>query len=316
MKICRTAVRAAVSLLLVGAGLAASASASAAAPRSTATVNAVSTVPAEIAVRGFNNHLYARGNAQPSFHDLGGRIISTPAVGYSSTTGRLYFVAVGTDHALWVRTDYAPWSRLVGGHTACNYSPALTVLGNSFVVACTGLHSRQTFVGATNTLPSDGNVPQILQVQNQQGESDGSPTLSRSGSGTYLWIIGQPHAGYNMYLRRLNEPAGTYQAEGYGCHGQAGVAGIAGDNLYLGCQNFTPDALRNRLNYYVGSQRGLDGTMRGPVGVARAFDGSHATFFVTDLNGAVWMKDVSPSGVDTFVKLGGDVQRGVGAVVV
>ncbi len=54
-----------------------------------------------------------------------------PAVVYSSTTGRLYFVAVGTDHALWVPTDYAPWSRLVGAHTACNYSPAVTVLGSS-----------------------------------------------------------------------------------------------------------------------------------------------------------------------------------------
>lgn len=279
-------------------------------------VNASSTLSAEIATRGLNDHLYARSTAQASFQDLGGRILNTPAVGYSSSTGHPYFVAIGTDRTLWIRTDQKPWSRLVTAHRLCRDSPAVSVLGRSIVAACNGLYYGAVWSG-TATLPATGDLPQIgALTRNGSGRyyNLGSPSLSRSGTKTYLWITLPTSEGGSMYTHQLDEPAGDFHEQVQSCYGQAGVAGVLGDHFFLGCQNLYPRTSPNKLNYFVGTRRGLDGKIAGPVGVARSYDGAHATFFVTDLHGVVWMKNVSVTGDDSFVRLGGHVEPGVSAV--
>ena len=105
------------------------------------------------------------------WHSLGGDAIGTPAVAAIPTISGLYtplIFAVGTTHALYVRSIGRSWKQL--GPSYCYDSPGATVFNGRLYVACDG-RSHILYVGST-TVPTNGALPTISSYQNLGGVSE------------------------------------------------------------------------------------------------------------------------------------------------
>lgn len=290
-----------------------------AATGSTAPPAAASIPLTVIAVRGSNNRLYAKSSSDRYFRDLGGVLTATPAVGYSSVTHRAYYVVVGTGQALYVRTDSTPFTRLVS--SACSYSPAVAVSGSAFAASCVGYDSPALYAGQT-TLPGNGANPRLPTMYNQGGTSIAGPAAYFSGGALHLWVIGHLDSTgvFNVYSRAASEPSGSFHGENEACADQLAVT----DNhyqsrFYLGCRNGSTafnGGTANSMYYESRGTHGVDGSIRGTVGVAASADGSAAEFYASGTNGVVYAKLVYPNGQGPFVQVGGRVQPGVAAATI
>ena len=312
----RSAAAIVLALLLIGPALGISATASASSRVPTRAQSAVPRgVLAVLAVRAANYHVFANSDTGHSrWADLGGRVLSTPAVAYSAQTETTYYVGIGTDRQLWVRTGKQSWRHLVDPsiYNSCRYAPAVELSGSTFAVACTGSGSGRTYVGTT-TLPADGSVPILRALHNQGGYSLSGPTLLTAGSHLELAVLSTANSIGNVYLHFLSEPAGRFHRAGVYCSARAG---IANDSTYLGCQNGNPGkygGTTDSMFFRTRDAAGVTGTMSGAVGVAANYSASQGAFFVTDLHGAVWAKNVTPTSQAGWHRLGGQALPGVSA---
>lgn len=266
-----------------------------------------------IAVRGVNNHLYSKYSSRSSFTDLGGTLVATPAVGYSSTTHQAYYVAVGSDHALYVRSDSTGFTKLVA--SACLHEPSVAVNGSVFTVACVGT-SGGVYAGTT-TLPARGN-PVLGSLQAQGGQAAGAPTVFYVYGDAFLAVLGEAGSTGNVYFRAVADPAGEYSSLGEVCGAQVGFqVEAAYKQSYFGCQNGDLAAGSiNALYLETFSRYDYVGTMSGTVGIAAAKDGSVARYYVSGTNGTVYSLTTTQTVDSPFSTVGGKVQPGVSAALV
>ncbi|MBJ7599938.1 MAG: hypothetical protein DLM67_00850 [Candidatus Nephthysia bennettiae] len=138
-------------------GLAAAASAIGLAVAATPT-NALAVSPAEtptkVGVEGIDGGLYAKQDLHPftpsvGFGGLGGVLTAAPAVASipdrnGLLPGQPLYIATGSDHALWVRSDTLGWQRLTNDFIYCIDNPAAVVVSahaagqQLLVVGCQG----------------------------------------------------------------------------------------------------------------------------------------------------------------------------------
>lgn len=321
MKIGRKVAVTALALLAIGITVTGSGTAGAAAPsRTQANRTTSDQIRAQLAVRGPNGHVWTSSTLPgAAFYDIGGRVLSTPAIAWSDRTYASYYVAIGTDHALWVHSNLSfRWSRLVAGTAACRYAPAVNISGDSLVVACVGLHSTDVYVGAA-TLPVSGDNPTVTGLRNSGAQTTGSPVLTRSDGQSTLWFLSTPTGVGNLYSHTLSSAFGQRTAWHDYCAARPGVIATTGHLVGVGCQNFPmyQGAGRwNTMRWGYGANGGVDGTMQGPADAVAAANGpGSAAFFVTDSHGVVWMKAVSNDSAGSFTRVGGRSAFGVSATL-
>jgi len=315
----RSAAIGAVGLLLIGAALGGSSAASAGTVVAARTQAAGAPVRGELAVRGPNNHVFVAQNDEPGqFVDLGGRLLSTPAIAFSQRTRSDYVIGVGTDHVLWI-FDHGSgaWHHLLSaGAASCRYAPAVAVSGSTLGVACTDASSAH-LLAATATLPVDGSAPRIRGLQDQGGRSLAGPSLFFAGGTLHAWVLSETSSQGNLYSRSVTDPYGRYAHVDAYCATKPTVTAPLGRNgFYLGCQSGNAalyGGSGHSMRWDTTGARGVSGTMSGVVGIARAADRSSASYFVTDLHGAIWRTNISPTGQPTWTRFGGHAKPGVSA---
>lgn len=288
----------------------------------TASAGAVATsvVPYSVAVRTSDGRLFA-DQGTGNFAGLGGKLLSTPSVAVSSVTGRAYYVGIGTDRQLWIRTDKQGWRPLLDAArpASCAYSASVAIAGSTFAAACTSADGHA--YAASVALPHDGSAPTMPMLRNQGGGvSLSGPTVFFEHNRAALAVLSTQNAKGNVYLRLLRDPAGRYtQATGLACAAQAG---FSTDSLYVGCQNggsasngAPATALyRSYENPSTGARYAdLSGMMSGSVSVTTSPDLTLATYYVTDLHGVVWSRFVDHGKTEPWKRLGGKAAQGVSA---
>lgn len=119
-----------------------------------------------VAYRGSDGSLHARrsddvpGHPDRSLSSPAGQgLTSSPAVA-TAPNGRVYYVAAGTNHALYVRTPVTGWTRLVD--SASNYcTQPGAVAGSKLVFGCEG--RRSAIYDAAAALPAATGNPTSLR---------------------------------------------------------------------------------------------------------------------------------------------------------
>jgi hypothetical protein len=154
-----------------------------------------------VAYRGPKDALYANQPGSSTFHSLGGRLITAPAVAYAA--GSYYFLADLKGHGLEIRTASAAWAPLVKGGFSCT-QPDLASSGTKLAVDC--LHDKKLYA-AKVAVPAHG-LPSVSHLSNQGG----GPYTIGSGiafAGKQVWfeIIGKIYedddANWNSHGGRL-----------------------------------------------------------------------------------------------------------------
>ena len=153
-----------------------------------------------IALTGTNKHLYVRNTAHESgFRNLGGTSIDAPAYALDSH-GKAYYVVVGSNHNLYVRTDNLGFKRLGPASTNCK-GVSVAISGNTLAVACQGAGSHLYAGKATLTT----HLPTVAHFKNLGGTllygttvlGDEDPDGDPDASFGYV-VVGTTHG---IYLR-------------------------------------------------------------------------------------------------------------------
>jgi hypothetical protein len=189
-----------------------------------------------VAYRGAKDALYANQPGSSTFHSLGGRLITAPAVAYAA--GSYYFVADLKGHGLEIRTASAAWAPLVKGGFSCT-QPDLASSGTKLAVNC--LHDKKLYA-AKVAVPAHG-LPSVSHLSNQGG----GPYTIGSGiafMGKQVWfeIIGKVYeddeANWNSHPGGLGDN-NSNQTEGddfFRCAAKAYEASAPKNGtIWLGC---------------------------------------------------------------------------------
>ena len=184
-----------------------------------------------VGVVGINGALWVKRAGSPGFTSLGGILTAAPAVvSVPQPTGPPLplYLATGTDHNLWVRSDAVGWQPLTSTPFYCNDSPAGTVIGTSLYVACEGqdyaLWHAETAVPVGSALPT---VPGSAW-QSLGGTLAAGPAVSAvGGTPTYL-VVG---TGGQVYSRTLTT---GYSLHPWICVGHP-AASSSGSLTYFAC---------------------------------------------------------------------------------
>lgn len=173
-----------------------------------------------VGVRGTDGGLWV--NLGGGWQGLGGRLLGAPAV--ARANGTSYYVAVGTDHALWVRGDAAGWQRLSTGPTYCSDGPAASIDGATFTVACRGGDDALWY--AQTTLAAG--LPQVGSLTSLGGILTSAPAVA-SVEGQITFLV--DGAANRVYVRTTATP---YSATQWSCVDRPAL-GEAGTERYFAC---------------------------------------------------------------------------------
>jgi hypothetical protein len=224
------------------------------------------------AVEGDNGGIYAAAPQLGSgWHGLGGRTIGAPAVAAQPSGSRTaipIFVAVGTNHALYVRTLTRSWQQLSPGATYCLDNPAAAVIGNVLYVACEG-GNHALYVGSTGA-PS-GELPVIAHFTNYGGVLGAGPAIAAVGGANGTPFFFATGANGGLYTRTATHGWGRLTLTCTG-HPAAGIAS-ASTTTYVACND------AGRLLYLTttgngwGPRTSLGGSLVNGPGVAATNEG-------------------------------------------
>jgi spore germination protein YaaH len=175
-----------------------------------------------------DSHLWiSHGNG--GFANLGGGLLAAPAVavapGTSGQPGTPYYIATGTDHHLWVRTDTQDWGPL-SPNAWCDDNPAATVMAGNLYVACKG--GDQALWVSSTPLPSSG-LPVAGGFVSLGGRLLNGPAAAVVAGNVWYIGLGTDH-------RAWFNPGGTgWSATNWGCNGHPALAS-SGADAYFACQ--------------------------------------------------------------------------------
>lgn len=169
---------------------------------SAALISAVNPTVVRYAVMASDHKLYARNSNDQSYYSLGGELTATPAVVHASSNDTVYYIARGTDNALYVRTDHTNFTSLGGN---CTSGPGAAAHGSRIVIACEA--GNQNLYEATLTVPADQSNPAAATFHDLGGTIHASPGVYYAGTATAPTYVvkGDPDsAGNNIYRRTPN----------------------------------------------------------------------------------------------------------------
>ncbi|MDQ6748521.1 MAG: phosphodiester glycosidase family protein [Candidatus Dormibacteraeota bacterium] len=249
-------------------------------------------------VRGADNGLWV--NRGFGWESRGGQLLGAPALLYAN--GSTLYVATGTDHSLWVRSDDQGWQPLSSTRPYCNDSPAIDLTAGLFTVACKGGDGGLWYAQS----PLGAGLPQVGGFVSLGGALNDGPALAEV-SGTLTFMV----TGTNRQIWTRTTTT-SFSAMPWFCNGHPGLA-ASGSQLYFACDG-TDGQLwyaENPGNGWNAAQPG-GGHLLGGVGVAAGPSG--ADIYVEGTDGGAWHTWL-PSGAQTggFNGLGGRIGGGSGA---
>ncbi|HEV2029129.1 MAG TPA: carboxypeptidase regulatory-like domain-containing protein [Candidatus Dormibacteraeota bacterium] len=268
-------------------------------------VNLALAVPWVAGAVGAGNGLFVLHSGSASFTGDGGSLIGAPAVvAIPQTSGPAspIYIATGSDHALYVRSDTKGWQSLSGGSIYCLDNPAGAVIAGTLYVACEG--GDHALWHAETQAPTGTNLPtlNISSWQSLGGAMIAGPAVgSVGGTPTYLVVGTDQH----IYSRTLSTNFTRFSWAA--CIGHPALASF-GSTSYFACHG-TDDALWYATNTGSGwsASQSLGGTLVDGVGLAATSIGP--VFFVEGVGGAVYHRSISTG----WISDGGQVTLGVGA---
>lgn len=160
----------------------------------------------QVAVRGTNLQLYVR-STDSAYTSLGGSLKDAPAV--VSTDAGTWFVALGQDDHVYVRTATLGWKRMSPAGTQC-IAPSAAASGSTLAVACKGTNGRLYSGKATLTA---GQLPTLGRWTDLGGSLKFGPAVS-ADSGTFRYFA----VGMNGRLYQRTDASG-FGLAGPACSG-------------------------------------------------------------------------------------------------
>ena len=237
---------------------------------------------------------------------LGGGTWNAPAiVQYQSNA---YYIVVGTDNNLWMRTDSQAWSAIGNSGTYCKgfpYRPGATVVGSTLYIVCVGSTGDIYLVW---TRLGSWPPPTLQGVQDYGGSPTGGPGVATIGGTLTVLDVGQTNGGANVYS--ATSPNSWSPVSNWFCNWAIGFASAYG-TAYMACDG-TNSALWWAYNSGSGwsSAYSLGGTVRdGPTVAPTA---GNAMFYIEGSDGQIW--DNSTDGnTGTWHADGGAIALGTAA---
>lgn len=248
-----------------------------------------------VAYRGSDGSLYSRqsddvpGSTDRALSSPDGRgLSSSPAVAIAPS-GRVYYVAAGTNHALYVRTTLTGWTRLVD--SASNYctQPGAAVAGSQLVFGCEG-RGAGIYV-ATAALPTAPGNPHVAVMTEAAHGARSGPAVYVTAGTIHLTFLGSPFSDGNTYDRTLSAP-GRHLA--MTCAGQPAAA--AAGTRWFACRS-PGGGLTYRREGTTGATTGTIGTIAGTPGLA-INSGDDVTAGYAGTNKAVYTRVITTAGAD------------------
>ena len=261
-----------------------------------------------VAVTGTDNGLWVKYTDEANFRNLGGILTDAPAValGYEAD----YFVGVGGDRSLWVRTLDRGWQRLGQANARCAGVSAV-VSADLFVVACRG-DDNAGWV-AWGQVPSGDGIPTIgnfvrlggvlkhgLSVIDAADYSNDNPRANAIyiGVGTDNRPYFNPGGGRPWQLADNTTCGGTLTFSEFGDVGA--------------CRNLSTDAMKtfhfNREDYP------MTGRVQGRTGVAVDLEDGDTRHYALGIDGNIYVARQAPDGtLGGFRLFGGSGKFGISA---
>ena len=239
-----------------------------------------------VAVTGTNRRLYHADVPGDGFTDGGGRLLGAPAMARYGK--EVYFVAVGTDRNVYVRTSNITWRVLGPTGTDCSgVSIDIRRSTGAMAVACRGANGK-LYVGRTTVTP--GQLPPRIQSFRSLGGAVLFGTLTGvTSSDFYFDVVGTDHLVYRWTsgtgFRRLSTSLRCYGPLGSDSFSNAGLACRARD----GALTVVPDD----SNYSAFAT--IVGKVVGRPGVAVDEDGT-ARYYVLGTDDKIYVAGSSRDG--------------------
>ncbi|HVM26581.1 MAG TPA: choice-of-anchor D domain-containing protein, partial [Mycobacteriales bacterium] len=118
-----------------------------------------------VTVTGTDGQLWVRDTDRLGWRPYGGRLVGAPAFAWGYYDD--YFIGVGADENVWIRSWDQPWRPLGPRGTRCSGASA-AVSHTTLAVACRGADGA-VWVGKTTT--ADGRLPQLSRWQSYGGRT-------------------------------------------------------------------------------------------------------------------------------------------------
>lgn len=258
-----------------------------------------------VTVIGTDGQLWFSQSRDRRWYPLGGRLVDTPAVVHSG--GHTYFVGLGGDRNVWVRTLDRPWAALGPAGTSCT-APAAAVSRGILAVACTG--SDAGLWAGKVALPAAGALPRLGGWQGLGGILRAGPSLyDASGSSTSAQFgYGVLGADGRPWVR--TDGTGWAMRSPHACGGTVAASQRA---EVLSCRDSTSESLKT---FHAASGRDgqlVAGRITGRPAIA-ADTGGAARHYALGVDGTVWTARQQPDGsLSGFSHWGGAGVHGVGA---
>ena len=264
-----------------------------------------------LAVPGSDGSLWTKSDANP-YQSLGGVLVAAPALvavpGASGALPTPLFIAVGSDHNLYVRSLTQGWQTLSSSPVYCIDTAGATVTtggsGSTLTVACQGSDHGLWYAQGTVT---SGSLPTVSGWQGLGGTLASGPAVGTVAGNLTFLVVG---SNGQVYSRTTSS---GYTATGWGCLGHVALASYR-TNAYFACQG-GDHALWYSVNPGTGwvQVQSAGGTIAdSPAIVATP---AEVIVYVEGSNKAVYHVTLSPGGGPTtpWVYDGGQIQFGPGA---
>ncbi|HVM26254.1 MAG TPA: hypothetical protein VM433_01095 [Mycobacteriales bacterium] len=257
-----------------------------------------------VAVTGPDDRLWVRYTNQPSWFNLGGALVDAPAVarGYRAD----YFVGVGADGNVWIRSLTRGWQPLAPANTRCAGASAV-VSGNQLGVACRG--GDGALWAGFATLPNNDTLPYVKGFASRGGSFRHGVSISDIADSTAARFI---YSGVGLDNRPYSRTDNGSWTSGTSATCSASFA--TSEFYEVGaCRDTRSEGMLSFPIGQGGTVRPVNGRTIGRPGVAVLVDGE-ARIYALGLDGSIWVARHPAGGVPGgFVRFGGAGKHGISA---
>lgn len=270
-----------------------------------------------VAVTGTTHALYVRRSDAPGFTNLGGYLLAPPAVALTAD-GTTYYVGIGANHQLYLRTDRLSWRALVPQRVDCGQVGAAG-LGQVVYIGCRGLDNR---LHVTEVQVSGGGLPSWTNpayVFDLGGLISSGPAVLPQGHGfgSYTVTAPQPDAAGNNVWQWNGSYYQAWARVPWSCSSQPAVSP---DGAFFACRG----PLGTLRYWHSGDARVFDagGQIVGTPGIAAHATGNSATAYGEGTDGAIYTTTLSydlrtqRTAAAPWRSIGGKVLGGVAAAII
>ncbi len=231
---------------------------------------------------------YTRSTPDAAWTSLGGQLIGPPAV-VRAANSHTYYVGLGTNNVLYVRTEASGWTRL-SSTTDCGV-PAVGADSTTLYVSCRGRSNGALYSGKAPLT----DAPVIGSWRNLGGKLLAAPSMVvDSEFGAVHFVVGGRYTedGFSGNVYATEEHHHEWSRVGMDCAGRPAVSYQAGSTPeQFGGLSFTCRRSNGALNFFLISPEDLrDGvinvTASGDVATALSPSGDTLRIFFQASSGA------------------------------